>query len=399
MENRSFDNYLGSLQMLESRSVDGLTGNESNPAPDGGSVLVHQLNTFTPEDPPHNWDACHAQFNAGLNDGFVREHAGASQDDVMGYHTRSQLPITYALADAGAVCDRYFCSLLGPTWPNRFYLHAASSNGGKSNLPQLGLSSKSIWARLNDANISNKNYYHDLAWAIGGFGKLSGNAGIDTFFSDVMSGDLPQFSLIDPQFFGVGANDDHPDHDVQLGQVLIGTIFRALAESPIWQRCLFVITYDEHGGFYDHVAPPKTTDERAEFQQLGFRVPSLVLGPHVRRGCTVSAQLEHASLAKTLATRFGIPELNARVSATADFSSCIDPYYLEHPLSAPTLPQLTVSRQRFLGRARVGVEHPEMREVARRLPRDMQRISHDTLGETEHVLRWAQELGVAKVVR
>lgn len=399
MENRSFDHYLGALQLLESRSVDGLTGTESNPAPNGGSVLVHQLNDFTPEDPPHSWDSCHAQHNGGLNDGFVREHAGASQDDVMGYHIRSQLPITYALADAGAVCDRYFCSLLGPTWPNRFYLHAASSNGGKSNLPQFGLSSQSIWARLNDANISNKNYYHDLAWAIGGFGKLSGNAGIDTFFSDVMSGNLPQFSLIDPQFFGAGANDDHPDHDIQLGQALIGTIFRALAESPIWQKCLFVITYDEHGGFYDHVAPPKTTDERADFQQLGFRVPTLVLGPHVRRGCTVSAQLEHSSLAKTLSSRFGIPELNSRVSNTADFSTCIDPYYLDNPLSAPPLPQLTISRQRLLSRRRIGGEHLEMREVSRRLPQHMQRISHDTLGQTEHVLRWAQELGVVKLLR
>ncbi|MEZ4371998.1 MAG: alkaline phosphatase family protein [Polyangiaceae bacterium] len=397
MENRSFDHYLGSLKFIEGLSVDGLTGMETNPAPNGGQVFVHQLDDFTPEDPPHGWDACHNQFNGGLNDGFVREHAGSSQEDVMGYHVRSQLPITYALADAGAICDRYYASVMGPTWPNRFYLHCGSSNGGKSNLPQLGLNSKSIWARLNDANISNVNYYHDLAWALGGLGKTSGNASISKFFEACMLGTLPQFSLIDPQFFGAGANDDHPDHDVQLGQALISTIVAALASSSLWNKCLFVITYDEHGGFYDHVPPPQTTDERSEFQQLGFRVPSLVLGPHVRRGCVVSAQLEHASLAKTLSTRFGIPHLNDRVAAANDFSTCIDPYYLDNPAPAPVLPQLSISRSRLLSRPRLGGEHPEMAEVARRLPHYAKRISHAGLGETEHVLRWGQELGALRV--
>lgn len=397
MENRSFDHYLGSLKFLEGMSVDGLNGTESNPAPNGGQVLVHQLNDFTPDDPPHGWDACHNQFNGGLNDGFVLEHAGSSQEDVMGYHVRSQIPVTYALADAGAICDRYFSSVMGPTWPNRFYLHCGSANGGKSNLPQFGLSSQSIWSRLDDANISNVNYYHDLAWAIGGLGKLSGNSSISAFFEACMNGSLPQFSLIDPQFFGAGANDDHPDHDVQLGQALISTIVGALAASSLWNKCLFVITYDEHGGFFDHVPPPKTNDERAEFEQLGFRVPSLVLGPHVRRGCVVSAQLEHSSVAKTLSTRFGIPYLNDRVAGANDFSTCIDPYYLENPAPPPVLPQLKISRQRLLTRHRVGGEHPEMAAVARRLPHYAKRISRDGLGESEHVLRWGQELGVLRV--
>ncbi|MEO7093628.1 MAG: alkaline phosphatase family protein, partial [Polyangiales bacterium] len=121
MENRSFDHYLGSLRVAENRmDVDGLTGTESNPSASGGTVSVHLLQDFTPEDPPHGWSACHEQWNNGANDGFVKAHEGSSEADVMGYHDRSQLPVTYALADAGVVCNRWFAACLGPTWPNRF---------------------------------------------------------------------------------------------------------------------------------------------------------------------------------------------------------------------------------------------------------------------------------------
>ncbi|HMY17845.1 MAG TPA: alkaline phosphatase family protein, partial [Polyangium sp.] len=141
MENRSFDHCLGSLRLLEGRDVIGLAGTEKNPAPNGTFVDVFKLEDFTPADPPHDWDACHNQFNGGKNDGFVLAHAGNNQADVMGYHVREQLPITYALADAHAVCDHWFASVMGPTWPNRFFLHGATSKGQKSNLPVFGFKS------------------------------------------------------------------------------------------------------------------------------------------------------------------------------------------------------------------------------------------------------------------
>jgi phospholipase C len=188
MENRSFDHYLGSLRLLEGRAAcDGLTGSESNPAPDGTPVPIHRLDDFTPADPPHDWDPCHAQWNQGANDGFVRAHAGASQADVMGYHTRAQLPITYAVADAGATCDRWFASVMGPTWPNRFYLHGATSNGNQSNTPAWSASTASSISSTTPAS-ATRTTTHDVAWAVGGYGKLSGNAPIEDFFDAAAAG-------------------------------------------------------------------------------------------------------------------------------------------------------------------------------------------------------------------
>ncbi|UJR83149.1 alkaline phosphatase family protein [Sandaracinus amylolyticus] len=397
MENRSFDHYLGSLRLIEGRAIDGLRGGEINPAPSGDPVAVWNLTDFTPADPPHGWDACHEQWNMGANDGFVRAHEGASQNDVMGYHVREQLPILYALADSGAICERWFCSVLGPTWPNRFYLHGATSNGIRSNLPAVGY--RSIFQQLTSAGVSHANYFHDVAWAVGGYAKLTGNFGIDRFFEDAANGALPSFSIIDPQFFGAGANDDHPDHDIQLGQALISSIYSALAASPQWNRLLFVITYDEHGGFYDHVAPPTTTDERAEFRQLGFRVPSLVLGPHVRRGCAITTTFDHASVLRTLQTRFGIEPLNERMNAANDLSSCIQPSLIAAPAPPITLPRLAISRSRLLSRP-PSAAHEELVAALRgvRIPAGMDRRSSG-IGETEHVLRWGHELGALRVIR
>ena len=361
MENRSFDHSLGALRLREGRTdVDGLRGGETNPSPSGATVGIHLLENFTPDDPPHGWDACHRQWNEGRNDGFVREHAGDSQAEVMGYHVREQLPITYALADAGATCDRWFASVMGPTWPNRFYLHGATSNGNQGNTPAFSF--RSIFDQLDDAGVSHKNYFHDVAWATGGYFKLSGNAPIEDFFDDAAAGRLPRFSLIDPQFFGSGANDDHPNHDVRLGQALLAAVVNAVGASPHWERCLIVVTYDEHGGFYDHVAPPVTIDQRAEFRQLGFRVPSVVLGPTVRRGQVVSTTFEHTSVIATLARRFGLPALNGRAAATADLSACLDPARYGQPLPPPVLPPvpMTAAARAKAVAATPDDSHPEL---------------------------------------
>src|SRR5262249_13189320 len=163
---------------------------------------------------------------------------------------------------------------------NRFYLHGATSNGQKSNLPVL-LGFTSIFQRLDAKGISNVNYFHDVAWAVGGYAKLGGNAPIEQFFERAMAGTLPQVCFIDPAFTGNGANDDHPAHDIRGGQALIASVVAALGKSPQWSKSLLVITYDEHGGFFDHVPPPTTVDTNAEFRQLGFRVPAIVIGPTV----------------------------------------------------------------------------------------------------------------------
>lgn len=396
MENRSFDHYLGSLRMLEGRDLVGLSGNETNPAPDGSVVAIHQLADFTPEDPPHDWDAAHAQWNGGKNDGFVIAHAGSSQADVMGYHVRDQIPIHYALADAHAVCDRWFASVMGPTWPNRFYFHGGTSKGQKSNLPVFGFDS--IFSVLDDAGISHRVYYHDVAWCSGAYLKTTGLAPIEQFFDDAAQGKLPQVVFIDPQFLGAGANDDHPDHDIQLGQALIGSVYAALAKSPQWQKLMFVLTYDEHGGFFDHVSPPTTNDANADFKQLGFRVPSIVGGPFARKGCTVTTQLEHSSVIRTLCRRYGLTPWNERILASNDLSSCIQPAYFKNPQMPAPLPLLNLSMSKLRARKERTLTHPEIRDMLKQgvIPRHLDRTK-DGLDIMKRVLEAGERLGAVKL--
>lgn len=364
MENRSFDHLLGSRRMLEGRAENGLTGYEWNPDLAGNKVGVFQLKNFNPDDPPHLWDECHRQWNGGANDGFVREHAGASQHEVMGYHVREDLPITSALADAFTVCDRWHSSVLGPTFPNRYHLHGATSRGLKHNAPLPDFTS--IFDVLGYAGVDSRTYFHDLPFQTA-YSRFEGVTGIEQFFADAASGTLPRVSFVDPKFAGPDANDDHPSTDVRLGQALIGSVYAALASSPQWSRCMFIVTYDEHGGFYDHVAPGQTVADEPGFEQLGFRVPAIVAGPSVLAGGVVSTPFEHVSVISTLTRRFGLPSINARVDATNDLSPCIDPRLVGNGRRAPRLPAVRIERDGLRARIQAGSshrEHPELQDIA-----------------------------------
>lgn len=405
MENRSLDHYFGSAAFREDLAVNGLTGRETNPRIDGSPVQVFNLTNLQPADPPHGWDACHLQWNLGANDGFVIEHElehPESFAEVMGYHVRSQLPVLYALADEYVLFDHWYASVMGPTWPNRFYLHAASSGGMQSNSPSLGLTT--VWDLLADAGLSHANYYSDLAWAWGGFANpgLGYTNSIDEFFAAAQAGTLPAFSIVDPNFGilpgGEGGNDDHPSHDITLGQIFLASVYQALANSPQWGRCLLIITYDEHGGFYDHVSPPSTVDALPEFQQLGFRVPSLVVGPFVKRGCVDSTQTEHVSVIATATRRFGLPAINERVTATSDVSSAIDPAYFDAPRPPAPIPQLSVSVSEVLSKRGTGQE--ELAAMVARgdipLPAD-RRHPNASRDVALRMLDHASRLGVVKL--
>ncbi len=368
MENRSFDHYFGSAAFLEDWQVEGLTGDETNPDLDGNDVQVYHLENYEVADPPHGWDSVHAQWNGGAMDGFVREHQLVHPEtytEVMGYHTRADLPVLYALAENYTVCDHWFCSVLGPTWPNRFYLHCASSDGGQENLPETGLTT--IWDVLDGAGISGRNYYSDIAWVWGGFANpLAGYTdSIDEFFTAAAEGTLPQYVVIDPNFDllgGGGGNDDHPDHNITMGQIFLQTIYEALAQSPQWDRCLLVITYDEHGGFYDHVQTLQTSDDLPQFEQLGVRVPAVVIGPYVRQGCVNSTKFDHVACIKTATVRYGLAPLNVRVEDANDLSSCIDPSTLRDPRPPIRLPKMQVSLDELLVEA-PQTGHPELRAM------------------------------------
>ncbi|MCA9655956.1 MAG: alkaline phosphatase family protein [Myxococcales bacterium] len=404
MENRSFDHYLGSLQLVEGREdVDGLDGSESNPDPTGVDVPVFEMSNFTPVDPPHGWDACHGQWNGGTNDGFVVEHSGSNGDavahEVMGYHVREHLPVTYALADAYTVCDAWFCGLLGPTWPNRYYLHCVDSSGGTSNVPSNPLP-RSIQDACDDAGISNRNYYDGLAaWRWGAFPitGFSGTSTLGELFDKLDNGGLEQVVIIDPDFL---SNDDHPSHDITLGQMLIGTVYNALATSQYWERSLLIITYDEHGGFHDHVAPPTTVDANGpDFMQMGFRVPTLVIGPHVRSGHVEHTVFEHGSFASTVALRFGLPPLNARAATAANLSPCIDPAFVDDPQPPAAVPQIELSDSEIFARAGHTTSQPEIMAAAGiTLPlSDAERQRHRAT--MERLLAQAERHGVLRRLR
>lgn len=356
MENRSFDHFLGALKMdkgyAAAAQVEGLTGKETNPAPNGGSpVSVFKMSNFTPKDPPHGWNAAHEQYNGGLNDGFVKAHEGPTQNEAMGYHDRSQIPLYYWFADNFAICDNWFSSVLGPTWPNRFYLTATTSKSKKDNTPIFAGAPDTIFDALEDKKVSNKNYAAGVVnWYVGGFpGKVlqkNPSAKIDAFFDAARDGKLPAFSLIDPDYM---ASDDHPDHNIQRGQAFVASVYKALAESPLWSKTLLIVTYDENGGFYDHVAPPKTVDDDPEFERLGFRVPAFVIGPTVKKGYVCKTQLEHVSVAATLKTRWDIKSLSKRMDATKDITDCIDPKKVKAPEKPPVgMPVVAMTMQTAL---------------------------------------------------
>jgi phospholipase C len=344
MENRSYDHYLGSRSLVEGLPGDGLTAEMANPDAGGTSRAVYRESTFCVADPPHGWDSSHLQFNAGMNDGFLTEYEedtmAGIDPHVMGYFVREDLPVTYALADTYTSCDRYFCSVMGPTWPNRFYFHCAQSEGLKSNdSPQQVM--PTIYDRMTDKGFSFGYFYTDLPFLLLVGGGHPITPAVPSFFDAAANGTLPNLTVIDP---GFALNDDHPPHHPQLGQQFIASIYQALATSPQWKNVLFIVTYDEHGGFFDHVAPPTVADDRAAegFDQLGFRVPTLVIGPYVKAGHVSSVQYDHTSILKHIETLFDLEPLTARDAAANDLSDAIDADRLAaldfaEPITLPTL--------------------------------------------------------------
>ena len=413
MENRSFDHYFGALTLPE-RATDaafgqgtkehlgldedplaadpagdrviGLTGDETNPGPDGAPVGIHHLDRRRAlHHLPHKWEPMHQGFNNGAMDGFVMAHheanleAGDAGPEAMGYHNETDIPVLYKLAEEYTLCDRYFCSVMGPTWPNRFFLHACTSGGRQTNKPRPFLDT--IWGRLKDEGLKGRNYFSDLPWASAGFFKLRGLRTLSRFFKDCADGDLPDFSILDPGFFF--ATSDHPDErpirqgdrldrdfggnsahpemgpNNNLADILIATIYKAIAESPQWKNTALIITYDESGGFHDHVAPPKVHDERDEFRQLGFRVPTLVIGPWMKRGFMDHTQLEHCSVAATIDARFGTEPLNRRAEESNTFANAIDPT-LTDPRDPVELPKVEVDLDELIQHLEINPTQKEM---------------------------------------
>jgi phospholipase C len=334
MENRSYDHLMGA-RALEGLGGNGLTAAMTNPNMAGDAVPIFEVggaDAVCVLDPPHGWESCRAQMNGGLMDGFVTAyeaaHSTSGLNQVMGYLTRAHEPVTWALADSYTSCDQWHCSVLGPTIPNRMYWHSGTSQGQQDNRnPSGGIAWDTIYHRLYDKSIDWTYYYGDvptLAFITGLPGLQDRLQRMEKFFEDAEAGTLPPVVYIDPAF---SMNDDHPPHHTILGQQLIASVYTALANSPQWKNTLFVLTYDEHGGYFDHVAPPSDgADEFADlgFNQLGIRVPALVMGPYAKQGAVVSTRYEHSSALKHIQNHFGLEPLWMRTEQASDLTDCLD---------------------------------------------------------------------------
>jgi len=355
MENRSYDHYLGVRSWLDGKAGDGLADGMSNPDIDGNMVAPWPATEATMclhPDPPHGWGSSRTQLNGGENDGFLLAHQGGAVGAIepMQYMTRQNIPVHHALADAYTSCDRWFGSVLGPTLPNRMYWHTGTANGSTNNQQVLDGAFNgipSIHHRMDDAGVDWAYYYGDVPV----LGVIDDIPDVESrlrrfyyeFLDDCYYGRLPPVVHIDP---GFGSNDDHPPHHPLLGQQLIAATYNALATSPQWNNCMLVITYDENGGFYDHVAPPKAPDDLAAdgFDQLGFRVPAIVVGPYAKQGHVSSVQYDHTSALKHIENVHGTEPLTTRSNAANDLIDCLDLERLMNNDPAPpiTLPAVEV---------------------------------------------------------
>jgi phospholipase C len=356
LENRSFDHMLGYLGLEENGlDVDGLAEGMAN-VYDGRSHPIFRLTqtAFTKAQDPCHSGACVDEQVANGNGGFAanyirtrRDAAAADPVVAMGYYDGKQLPIYDFLARRYCVCDRWFCSVRGATFPNRLYAVAGRSAGSRDNADPPIYHLPSFIRHLDAAGATWRWYTHELfatIWAIDrdllprtfdNVRPFSSPFSFADFFSAAQAGTLPNVAWIDPNFVdvggAVGSNDDHPPSDVRAGQELVLLIFNALARSPAWERTLLVITYDEHGGFFDHVEPPSAEDDdpRPEFRVLGPRVPALVVSPRVRAGVSHEV-FDHTSIIKTCLVRFCrrenglIPDMGARVSAANHLGVLLD---------------------------------------------------------------------------
>jgi phospholipase C len=359
MENRSFDHMLGALRKQDAR-IDGIHGNETNPDSTGTLIPAQPLADFQGQldpDPDHHFAAVDLQIFNGSTvsprvpnmQGFINSYFQQRRDTkhsqkIMYYFTPDKLPVLTTLATEFAVFNRWFASIPGPTICNRAFSHYGTSFGHVTmDLFYVNTVYKSIYERMVAAGRTAKIYYYDQASStmevVNLLQKQSQYFGLyDQFLDDCKKGTLPDYSFIEPNYSdhdGEGgeilASDQHPDHNVQEGEVFIATVYNAIRENPaLWATTALLIVYDEHGGIYDHVPPPacmpdgfvaqpKDTGTGAPFtfDRLGVRVPAVLVSPWVPRGTVVSPMnpdgtianerfFEHASIPGTV-TNFFLP--------------------------------------------------------------------------------------------
>lgn len=331
MENRSFDHYFG-----WHAKADGKNTGLSYPDVNGNPVATHRL---TPDfqgcefrDPDHGWEGGRHQWNGGKMDGFVtgNEEGDGSDEFAAGYYLEQDLGFIPHAADAFTLYDRWFCSIMASTYPNRHYQWGAQNGGQKSNkLPPetdtpAGFTWETIFDRAQRKGLSVGYYNSDLPFsALYGARGIAWTRPIAQYYQQAADGTLPNICFVDPPFKDGGGGDgtsadEHPHGDIRLGQAFMSDVVHAFMESPQYKRGVLFVNYDEWGGFFDHVRPRFVPDDRQSGDLLenwgmtGFRVPGVAISPFTRKGGVSHLPVTHESILKLISYRWKLGHLNKR---------------------------------------------------------------------------------------
>ncbi len=308
-ENRSFDHYYG---LAPFAGQFGIPAGYSQPDGAGGSVAPYHFTSLSTPDIGHSWTATHREWNGGAMDGFFTTDG----INAMGFYTAQDLPFYYSLHDTSTLCVNYFCSLLGPTWPNRFYTAAGTSGGITTNgIWGYGVFDyPTILDLLDAANVSWKVY--NVGMDSVPFGNTDNvfvfwdrfandqraHRPKQEFFQDLKQDTLPNVSWIIPSF--ARGWDEHPPADVSVGMGIVQELVDGLRNSSSFASSAYIHTYDEAGGYFDHVAPPQV-----DAYGLGIRVPTWIISPFAKPGHLEPTVYEHTSTLKFIEAVFNLPTL------------------------------------------------------------------------------------------
>ncbi|MBV8982722.1 MAG: alkaline phosphatase family protein [Acidimicrobiia bacterium] len=376
-ENRSADHYLGQLHFEGQPGYQPEPPGASNPNPLDPLAppikAYHETRYCEPADLDHSWNGSHTEWDNGAMDGFTKANVNSADPTgsrTMGYFDKTDLPFYYGLDNTFATSDTYFDSVLSQTFPNRFYELAGTSFGHIANDlptsdPVNGFSQKTIFENLDAKGISWKVYFSQIPFAAE-FSYVRNHAAghlfpISQYYVDAATGQLPQVSYVDP-IFVASANtetDEHPPSNIQVGEKFTAGVVKALMKSPNWSSSALFLTYDENGGFYDHVPPPAAVtpddippmlqpgDAPGAFDHLGFRVPVSVVSPYSKPHYVSHITYDHTSTLKFIETRFGLPPLTRRDAAAADMTDFFD---FSHAAFAtpPKLPRAPINLVQYL---------------------------------------------------
>lgn len=369
-ENRSFDHYFQKLPEYGQPDADVAPPSYECADPSGQGAMVHPFLQDDPcvEDVPHNWIAVHHQVGDGRMGGFLSA-ANPEGRRALGYYDATTLGYYYELAKTFAIGDRYFASVPGPTFPNRMFFLSGSSFGHAVNTaPPPRDEERTLFHQLEEKGLPWIVYSEGRTYEEQMFPRLHAEKGshfrhVSELARDAADGKLPFFAWVESSHGGRSATDEHAPTDVQLGQAFVARVVTSVTSSPAWQRTALFLTYDEHGGFFDHVVPPAACPpddmpplvaglHGARFDHLGIRVPLVLVSPYARAHHVSHRAYSHTSLLRLVQARADLPALTDRDANDEPPYDLFD--FDSSPFSAPPrLPEAVIdasARKRCLER-------------------------------------------------